>query len=162
MQERALDNLASLRENSQNKALIIAATGTGKTYLSAFDVQNMKPSRVLFVVHREVILNDAMKSFENILPNRSLTKFQGQEKEVNAEFTFAMINTMSKQENLLLFDTASFDYIIIDEAHRSFSKSYRRVLEYFTPKFLLGMTATPERTDGGNIFELFNIFRMFL
>jgi len=156
MQAKALEELSKLRNNNQNKALIIAATGTGKTYLSAFDVKNFDAKRILFLVHREVILNDAYASYDNIFPNQFKTIFQGSNKETHAEITFAMVQTMYNNKTYELFDPNHFDYIIADEAHRSFSPSYRTILEYFTPKFLLGMTATPERTDGGNIFDLFN------
>ena len=156
MQEKALEELDKLRNNNQNKALVIAATGTGKTYLSAFDVKNTNAKRILFLVHREVILKDAYKSFGHILPDHIKTIFQGQHKELDAEITFAMIPTMSSNENYKKFDRTHFDYIIADEAHRSFSPTYKTLLDYFNPEFLLGMTATPERTDGGNIFELFN------
>lgn len=156
MQQKALYNLAKLRENNQHKALIIAATGTGKTYLSAFDVRQFNPQRVLFLVHRDVILDEAMKSFKRVHPNRLMSKYSGKQKDIDGEFVFAMIQTMYSNENYMRLPRDYFDYIITDEAHRSFSDSYRCVLEYFKPKFLLGMTATPERTDGGNIFELFN------
>lgn len=156
MQLNALESLEKLRENNQTKALVIAATGTGKTYLSAFDIKQMNPKRVLFLVHRRKILEDAEKSFRKLHPNKISTIFQGSKKETQAEFTFAMIQTISKKDNLKLFNKDSFDYIVYDEAHRSFSKTYQRVMDYFTPEFTLGMTATPERTDGGNVFELFN------
>ena len=156
MQKKALENLESLRKNSQKKALVVAATGTGKTYLSAFDVKKMGVNRVLFLVHREVILNDAIKSFKNIMPEKIVTKFQGTNKVLDAEITFAMVPTMYNNGNYKLFSKDHFDYIIADEAHRAFSDSYKMVLDYFEPKFLLGMTATPERTDHGNIFEMFN------
>ncbi|MFP4287404.1 MAG: DEAD/DEAH box helicase [Candidatus Izemoplasmataceae bacterium] len=156
MQNKALENLKQLRYNGQNKALLIAATGTGKTYLSAFDTLQFDASKVLFVVHREVILSEAMASFKRIHPNKMMSKFQGNSKELNAEFTFAMIQTLSSNENYKLFNPDHFDYIIIDEAHRAFSPTYKLILDYFHPQFLLGMTETPERTDGGNIFTLFN------
>ena len=156
MQQKALVNLAKLRENNQNKALIIAATGTGKTFLSAFDVKEFQAERVLFLVHREVILQDALDSFELILPHQSKTIFQGSNKNYESNFTFAMIPSLYNNENYKLFSPDHFDYIIADEAHRAYSPTYRALLEYFKPTFLLGMTATPERTDGGNIFELFN------
>lgn len=156
MQLKALANLDSLRKNNQEKALVIAATGTGKTYLSAFDVKNVNAKRVLFVVHREVILDEASKSFMLLHRDKSFTIFKGQNKDRNSDFTFAMVQTISKDENLKLFPKNHFDYIIIDEAHRSFSCTYKKIIDYFSPKFLLGMTATPERTDGGNIFELYN------
>jgi len=156
MQIKALENLEVLRKQNHKKALVIAATGTGKTYLSAFDVEKFQAKRVLFVVHREVILDSAKKTFHRVFPDSISTVYQGRNKEENAEFTFAMINTISKPKNYKRFAKDHFDYVIIDEAHRSFSESYQRILNYFNPKFLLGMTATPERTDGGNIFQLYN------
>jgi superfamily II DNA or RNA helicase len=156
MQMKALDNLRKLRENNQNKALVIAATGTGKTYLSAFDVRNFNPKRVLFLIHREVILSEAMKSFERVNQNRSSSKYAGKNKDLSGDFVFAMVQTLYSNKNYSAIPRGHFDYIIADEAHRSYSQSYKTLLEYFRPKFLLGMTATPERTDGGNIFELFN------
>ena len=156
MQKEALINLNHLRTMNQNKALVVAATGTGKTYLSAFDVKQYEAKKVLFLVHREVILNDAMKSYERIHADKTMTLFQGIKKVTNADITFAMIPSMYNNQNYKLFAEDEFDYIIADEAHRSYSTSYRTLLEYFKPEFLLGMTATPERTDGGNIFALFN------
>ncbi|MFH5881343.1 DEAD/DEAH box helicase [Liberiplasma polymorphum] len=156
MQLKALENLTHLRQNNQNKALVIAATGTGKTYLSAFDVKQFNPKKVLFLIHREVILDEAMKSFQRIHPTRLMSKYSGSNKDLDGEFVFAMVQTLYSNENYKQFDPETFDYIIADEAHRSFSPSYKSIIEYFNPKFLLGMTATPERTDGGNIFELFN------
>ena len=156
MQKKALDNLQKLRENNQNKALVIAATGTGKTYLSAFDVRRFLPNRVLFLIHREVILSEAMKSFERVHKDRTVSKYSGKNKDLDGDFVFAMVQTLYSNENYKSISRDHFDYIIADEAHRSFSQSYKTLLEYFRPKFLLGMTATPERTDGGNIFELFN------
>lgn len=156
MQLRALQNLKDLRESNQNRALIIAATGTGKTYLSAFDVKQMTAKRVLFVVHRRVILESAMASYSSVFGELDMYLYQGKNKQTDANYIFAMIQTLSINENYTEFNKDYFDYIIIDEAHRSFSDSYQRILNYFTPDFLLGMTATPERTDGGNIFNLFN------
>lgn len=156
MQQKALYNLQKLRENKQDKALIIAATGTGKTYLSAFDVRQFNPKRVLFLIHREVILSEAMKSFRRVHNNRVMTRYSGADKDFSGDFVFAMIQTLYSNENYKSIPKDYFDYIIADEAHRSYSVSYKSILEYFEPKFLLGMTATPERTDGGNIFEFFN------
>ncbi len=155
MQKQALENLKNLRINNQHKALIIAATGTGKTYLSAFDVKQMNAKRVLFLVHREVILKDAKESFEHILPEYTTTIYQGKNKHLDSDITFAMIPSLSRDENYKQFAKDHFDYIIADEAHRSYSDSYQTLLNYFNPKFMLGMTATPERTDHGNIFKLF-------
>lgn len=156
MQKKALLNLKQLRDNKQNKALIIAATGTGKTYLSAFDVKQLNPNRVLFLIHREVILDEAMTSFKRVHPDRIISKYSGKHKDLEGEFVFAMVQTLYSNDNYQSIPKDYFDYVIADEAHRSFSPSYKALIEYFQPKFLLGMTATPERTDGGNIFELFN------
>ena len=157
MQSEALRNLSDLRRNGQDKALIISATGTGKTYLSAFDVQSYKPKKFLFIVHRLTIAEEAMNSFKTVLGSEiSMGLFSGQKKELNCDYLFCTVQTLSKQYNLRLFDQNHFDYIVIDETHRAGAESYKTILNYFKPSFLLGMTATPERTDGTNIFELFS------
>ena len=156
MQAEALANLASLRENGENKALLISATGTGKTYLSAFDAYNFNPNKVLFITHRGKLLVDAQKSFKNIFGNIPSSIYKGSNKENNCRLIFASIQTLAKQENLRTFKEDEFDYIVVDEAHHSCGETYKRVLNYFKPKFLLGMTATPERMDGGNIFSFYD------
>lgn len=156
MQEMALEGLNNIRNSGGNKALIIAATGTGKTYLSAFDVLQLRPKKVLFVVHRGKILRDALRTFKTIMPEVSMGEFVGSKKDLESDYLFASVQTISKIDNLNLFDPSYFDYIIIDEAHRSAADSYQRITSYFTPKFLLGMTATPERTDSRNIYELYD------
>lgn len=157
MQTAALENLKQLRLANKNKALIISATGTGKTYLSAFDVKNFNPKRLLFVVHRLNIAQHALETFKQLFKNnRTFGIFSGDKKEIENDYIFSTVQTISKEENLHLFEEDLFDYIIIDESHRSGADSYRRLLEYFRPKFLLGMTATPERTDGNDIFSLFD------
>lgn len=157
MQGEALKNLSDSRRNGRNKALIVSATGTGKTYLSAFDVQSYKPKKFLFIVHRRTIAEEAMNSFKTVLGSEiSMGLFSGQKKELNCDYLFCTIQTLSKQDNLRLFDQNHFDYIVIDETHRAGAQSYKIILDYFKPGFLLGMTATPERTDGINIFELFD------
>ena len=155
MQEKALQRLEELRFSGEKKALIIAATGSGKTYLSAFDVKNFEAKRVLFLVHRENILLSAKNSFENILGEKfSYGLYTGNKKEQDAEYLFSTIQTMSNSyEN---FSKVQFDYIIIDEAHHVTSPSYKKVLEYFEPKFLLGLTATSNRMDGNSIYEVFD------
>lgn len=158
MQKVALDNLKELRETGAQKGLVISATGTGKTYLAAFDVLQAKPKRMLFIVHREQILNKAKESFEKIL-GESSDKFgilSGSQKDMDAKYLFATIQTISKPAYQALFEQDHFDYILIDEVHKAGAQSYLQTLNYFTPKFLLGMTATPERTDNFNIFELFD------
>ena len=156
MQKRAIENLDRLRNHGENKALVIAATGTGKTYMSAFDVKEYNPKRLLFLVHRGEILNKAKETFEKLLKDKSIKTglFTGNIKEKEANYLFATIQTMHKHFNE--FDKNHFDYIIIDEAHHAASNTYLNVLNYFTPKFTLGMTATPERSDNNNIFDLFD------
>lgn len=156
MQEQACERLRLLREQGENKALVIAATGTGKTYLAAFDVSQMNPKRVLFVCHREKILNDAMKTFKTIMPDIKMGILSGNQKDYDSNYLFATNQMISKDYVLELFEKNHFDYIIIDEAHRSAAGSYQKVLDYFEPRFSLGMTATPERTDNLNIYEYFD------
>lgn len=158
MQQPALDSLKELRQNGADRGLVIAATGTGKTYLAAFDVQDYKPEKVLFIVHREQILHSAMASFKKILhePDEHFGFYTGNQKDVDAKYIFATQQTISRESHLNQFDPEEFDYILVDEVHRAGSASYQRILEYFKPKFLLGLTATPERTDGYNLYELFD------
>lgn len=161
MQKVALENLKDLRETGAKKGLVISATGTGKTYLSAFDVAQFKPRRMLFVVHREQILKKAMSDFKKVIGGKE-TDFgilSGNRKETNAKYLFATIQTIAKEKHHQSFMPDYFDYILIDEVHKAGAQSYLKVLDYFTPEFLLGMTATPERTGKNerlNIFELFD------
>ena len=155
MQEKALERLKELRDSGEKKALIIAATGSGKTYLSAFDVKNFEAKKVLFLVHRENILLNAKKSFENILGDKfSYGLYTGNKKEEEKDYIFSTIQTMSNTYEK--FSKEGFDYIIIDEAHHVISPTYKRVVEYFQPKFLLGLTATSNRMDGNSIYEIFD------
>lgn len=157
MQKEALANINLLRSERKNKALLISATGTGKTYLSAFDVKQFNPSKFLFIVHRENITKAAMKTFKNIFgETKSMGLYTGNSKDLEADFIFSTVQTISKQENLNLFKKTYFDYIVIDETHRAGAASYQRILEHFAPKFLLGMTATPERGDNFDIFKSFD------
>lgn len=157
MQIAALKNLNKLRLENKNKALLISATGTGKTYLSAFDAKAFQPKKLLFVVHRLTIAKNALKTFQNIFGKEiTMGLYSGQHRELEKDFLFSTIQTISKQNHLDQFDKHYFDYIIIDESHRSGAESYQRLVSYFEPKFLLGMTATPERTDGNDIFSIFD------
>jgi superfamily II DNA or RNA helicase/HKD family nuclease/SOS-response transcriptional repressor LexA len=157
MQKEALENLTKLREEKKNKALIISATGTGKTFLSAFDAKAFNPKKLLFVVHRLTIAKNSIKTFQKVFGNtKSMGLYSGDKRELDCDFVFSTIQTISKFTHLENFTKDHFDYIIIDETHRSGADSYLRLLNYFEPKFLLGMTATPERTDGNDIFQLFD------
>lgn len=154
MQKEALENLKLLRE-SEDKGLLISATGTGKTYLSAFDVKNLKPEKMLFMAHRKTILRKAKYTFENIISNKKMAIY-GEESIVDADYIFAMVQTLNKKEHLEKFSKNYFNYIIIDEVHHSGAKTYQSIISYFKPDFLLGMTATPERSDDFDIYRLFN------
>ncbi len=157
MQIDALKNLSVLREENKKKALIISATGTGKTYLSAFDAKAFNAKKLLFVVHRLTIAKDSLETFRKVFgQERSMGLYSGDKRELECDFVFSTIQTISKSTHLENFNKDHFDYIIIDETHRSGADSYLRLLKYFEPKFLLGMTATPERTDGNDIFKLFD------
>lgn len=157
MQIEALENLKNLREDKKNKALIISATGTGKTYLSAFDAKAFNPKKLLFVVHRLTIAKDSLDTFRSVFgKDKTMGLYSGEKRELDCDFIFSTIQTISKAAHLENFSKDHFDYIIIDETHRSGADSYLRLIDYFKPKFLLGMTATPERTDGNDIFQLFD------
>ncbi|EHN15315.1 DEAD/DEAH box helicase [Clostridium sporogenes] len=157
MQVEAIQGLEKLRENGQNKGLLISATGTGKTYLSAFELRNYNPKRALFIVHREQIAKQALNSFSNVFGDtRSMGILSGTSKDVEKDFIFCTIQTLSKDEVLQSFGKNKFDYIIIDEVHKAGANSYQKIVNYFNPKFLLGMTATPERSDDFDIFKMFN------
>ena len=156
MQQEALKALAKLQQDNKHKALLISATGTGKTYLSAFAVKKANPKRLLFLAHREQILKQACKTFAQIIPDIQYGILSANHKDFHKPYLFATINMLSKEENLTQFTPTHFDYIIIDETHRAGASSYLKILNYFQPQFLLGMTATPERTDGFDIYQLFN------
>lgn len=156
MQKRAMENLERLRSFGENKALVIAATGTGKTYMSAFDVKHFQPKKLLFIVHREEILKKAKETFEKLITNTGVTfgLLTGNQKDKHADYLFATIQTLTRYYTE--FEPIEFDYIIFDEAHHATSSSYQTVFSYFKPQFTLGMTATPERSDGLNVFDLFD------
>ena len=157
MQKEALINLENLRRANVKKALLISATATGKTYLSAFDAKNFNAKRVLFIVHRWNIAKKAMESFEKIFGDeRTYGLYKGSINDINFDFIFSTNLTISNSQNLNKFSPDFFDYIIIDETHRAGASTYQKIINYFSPKFLLGMTASPERTDGFDIFKLFD------
>ena len=158
MQKEALRGLQAVRDSGKKKALVISATGTGKTYLSAFDVQQFEPKRMLFVVHREQILQKSLKDFQKVLqfPESEGLIYHSGADLTNKKYIFATIQTLSRDSHLNLFSKDYFDYILIDEVHKAGADSYKKVMAHFQPEFFLGMTATPERTDGQNIYELFD------
>ena len=153
-QIEALCALENTRADGAKKALVHAATGIGKTYLSAFDSKNYE--RVLFVAHREEILKQAAQSYKNVRHTDDYGFFNGEEKCTDASVIFASVATLGRKNYLegKYFKPDYFDYIVIDEFHHAVSNHYKNIIEYFKPKFLLGLTATPERMDGRNIYEI--------
>lgn len=155
MQRKALKELNRYRAVGTARALVVAAAGSGKTYLAAFDALNFSPKRLLYIVHEGSILEKALETFQEVFGNTvSYGIFSGKSKEMDADFVFATNITMAK--SLELFRKNDFDYIIVDECHHATAETYRRIISYFEPEFLLGLTATPERMDNQDVFDLFD------
>lgn len=153
-QIEAICALEHTRAEGASRALISAATGVGKTYLAAFDSKKYK--RVLFVAHKEEILRQAAESFQNVRKSDDYGFFNGNAKCTDKSVIFASVATLGKSEylNETYFPKNYFDYVVIDEFHHAVNDQYMRIVEYFKPQFLLGLTATPERMDGRNIYEI--------
>lgn len=153
-QIEALYALEDIRAEGAVKGLVQAATGVGKTYLAAFD--SMKFQRVLFVAHREEILKQAAVSFRNVRNSDDFGFFYGKQKDTDKSVIFASVSTLGRTEYLKeeYFAPAYFDYLVIDEFHHAVNEQYRRIINYFKPQFMLGLTATPERMDGKSIYEI--------
>ena len=157
IQVKAINNLQALRHEGKDKALVISATGTGKTYLSAFELNQFNPNKALFIVHRERIARQALKSFSRVFGDtKSLGLLIGQTREIDRDIIFSTVQTLYKDETLQSFKQDEFDYIIIDEVHKAGAPTYQKIVSYFKPKFLLGLTATPERCDDFDIFKMFD------
>lgn len=158
MQKRFLSNIRELIKNNQTRALLVSATGTGKTYASAFAVKDFEPKKFLFLVHREQIAKQSINTYKKVFKDED-EKFgllSGNSKDMSKDYLFSTIQTMSKKEIYTSFDRDEFDYIVIDEVHKAGASSYLEVINYFTPKFWLGMSASPDRNDDFNIYELFD------
>ena len=153
-QIEALYALENSRAEGAVKGLVQAATGIGKTYLAAFDSAPYK--RVLFVAHREEILQQAAVSFRNVRKSEDYGFFNGKQKDTDKAVIFASVATLGREEYLReeYFSSDYFDYVVIDEFHHAVNDQYQRIVNYFKPQFLLGLTATPERLDGRNIYEI--------
>lgn len=152
IQCEALDALAATRAQGERAGLVVLATGLGKTWLAAFD---SKPfTKVLFVAHRDEILRQAMHTFRSIRPKDRFGLYTGSQKHHAANVLFASVQTLARKEHLHLFDPRYFDYIVIDEFHHASAHTYRNLIQHFTPSFLLGLTATPDRSDGGDLLDL--------
>ncbi len=157
MQTAFIANVEKIRDEGKHRALLISATGTGKTYASAFALREINAKKVLFLVHREQIAKQAINSYKKVFGNtKTFGLLSGNSKVINADYLFATMQMMSKEESLRMFRPDEFETIIIDEVHKAGAKSYQRIMEYFRPAFWLGMTATPERTDGYDIYQLFD------
>ncbi len=155
MQRKALKELNRYRAVGTSRALVVAAAGSGKTYLAAFDALNFSPKRLLYIVHEGSILKKSLETFQDVFGNSaSCGIFSGESKEMDADFVFATNLTMAK--SLELFRKDEFDYIIVDECHHATAETYRKIIGYFEPEFLLGLTATPERMDNKDVFEMFD------
>ena len=157
MQEDFLKNLRNLIKQGEKKAILVSATGTGKTYASAFAVRDFNPKRFLFLVHREQIAKQSINAYKNVFKDSD--KFglvSGNSKQFDKDYVFATIQTMSKEDIYKSYAKDHFDYIVIDEVHKAGALSYQKIFQYFEPEFWLGMTASPERTDGFNIYDLFD------
>ncbi len=153
-QIEALCALEDTRAEGAKRALVQAATGVGKTYLAAFDSKSYE--RVLFVAHREEILKQAAVSFRNVRNSEDYGFFTGEEKSTDKSVIFASVATLGRSEYLSekYFAPDYFQYLVIDEFHHAVNEQYQRIVKYFKPQFLLGLTATPERMDGRNIYEI--------
>ncbi len=154
MQRKALRELNRYRAIGQNRSLVISATGSGKTYLAAFDALNFNPDKLLYIVHEGSILKKSLETFQKVFGGtRMCGLYNGEAKETEADFLFS--TNVSMCRSLELFDKKEFDYIIIDECHHAVADSYRKIIEYFEPEFLLGLTATENRMDNQDVVEIF-------
>lgn len=154
IQLEALVALARTREEGYRAGLVVMATGLGKTWLAAFDSSDDRFRRILFVAHRQEILNQSVATFRRIRPDASIGLYMGSERATEVDILFASIQTLSRNEHLRRFDPRAFDYVVVDEFHHASAATYRRLIDHFEPEFLLGLTATPERTDGGDLLAL--------
>lgn len=157
MQTAFVTNLRKLREAGAKKALLISATGTGKTYASAFALREENPGKVLFLVHREQIAKQAIVSYKKVFgKTKSFGLLSGNSKDYDADYLFATMQMMSKLETRTKFRKNEFQIIVIDEAHRIGASGYQNIMNYFEPQFWLGMTASPERTDDFDVYQAFD------
>ncbi len=154
IQAEALVALTQTRAQGYRRGLVVLATGLGKTWLAAFDSTAVNAQRILFVAHREEILEQAEQTFLKIKTGVSAGYYTGKKQELEADMLFASIQTLGRTNHLNKFAKDHFDYIIVDEFHHAAARTYKQLLAHFTPKFLLGLTATPERTDQVDILAL--------
>lgn len=151
-QQEALQALADSRTEGFRRGLVVLPTGLGKTYVAAFFAQEFR--RVLFIAHREEILRQAAQSFGAVMPNRSQGFYTGYDKDTSAEIVFASVYTLGSKRHRQRFSDDAFDLIVVDEFHHAAARSYTALLSYFQPQYLLGLTATPARTDNKDVYAL--------
>ena len=161
MQVGFIRNLKNILAAGEDRALLISATGTGKTYASAFAMRELKFKRVLFLVHRGQLARQTKKSYEKVFGRSvSMGLVGAGSHEYEKDYVFATVQTLNREEHLRKFKPDDFDCIVLDEAHHSSADTYQKVMHYFHPKLWLGMTATPDKRDdnveGRNIYEIFN------
>ena len=161
MQERFIANLRKILEQGEERALLISATGTGKTFASAFAMRELGFKRVLFLVHRGQLARQTKKSYEKVFAKSiSMGLVGAGYHEYDADYVFATVQTLNRDEHLLQYEKDAFDCIVLDEAHHVSAETYQKIMRHFTPKLWLGMTATPDKRDdniaGRNVYEIFN------
>lgn len=161
MQVGFITNLKKILAAGEKRALLISATGTGKTYASAFAMRELGFRRVLFLVHRGQLARQTRKSYEKVFANTvSMGLVGAGYHEYEADYVFATVQTLNRDEHLLQYAKDAFDCIVLDEAHHVPADTYRKIMDHFTPKLWLGMTATPDKRDdnveGRNVYEIFN------
>jgi len=154
IQETALAALQETRQRGFRRGVVVLATGLGKTWLAAFDVVQTGARRVLFVAHREEILAQAAATFIRIRPRARVGYYKGRSRDAEVDVLCASVQTLARAEHLEKFAPQHFDYVVIDEFHHAAAATYRRLLAHFAPSFLLGLTATPDRTDQSDILSL--------
>lgn len=154
VQKEALDALDLTRQEGYRRGLVVLATGLGKTWLSAFDAVQMGARRILFVAHREEILYQAAETYLRIKPDSRVGFYMGKQRDRTVDILCASVQTLGKETHLERFSPQHFDYIVVDEFHHAAAPVYHRLLNYFAPQFLLGLTATPDRTDRSDILSL--------
>ena len=161
MQIGFITNLRNIIDAGENRALLISATGTGKTYASAFAMRELGFKKVLFLVHRGQLARQTKKSYENVFGNNVTMGLLGAgHHDYDADFIFATVQTLNRDEHLFKYASDTFDAICLDEAHHVPADTYQKIMHHFTPKLWLGMTATPDKRDdnieGRNVYEIFN------
>lgn len=161
MQIGFINNLRKIIASGEERALLISATGTGKTYASAFAMRELGFKRVLFLVHRGQLARQTKQSYEKVFGKNVFMGLVGAgHHEYEADYVFATVQTLNRAEHIANYKSDDFDCIILDEAHHSSSNSYQKIMNYFRPKLWLGMTATPDKRDdheeGRNIYEIFH------